>query len=163
MKTATLFSLLIFITLSCSRDQATSSTPTSLTDKRQKIIELAQKYHNPALGLRAQKDSKLENLSDEMIQKFDLQLFEQCLQNLTAHNEIFDAKRKVLGCEALHTEKWALAKPASHEAFVKFLEDNKNELTACDSLNKIRQKSFQNAMQPCGQLTELLMEVNNKN
>lgn len=163
MKIAKLLFLIIFITLSCSREKEATINPTNLASKRQQIMEIARKYHNPELGLTVQKDSKLEKLSDEMIEKFDLKLFEQALQNFTAHGKEFSAKKKALGCKELSDKEWELLASKNKEAHLKFRESNQAALTACDSINKMEMEALQKAMQPYHKLNELLMEAAPKN
>lgn len=141
---------------SCTREM--ENTETSLSSKRKRIAEINLKYHNPDLGLTAE-NIRLEKLNDKIIENFDVELWENCLKNLTNSAIKYKTALAHADCENLKEKKWGLLKNA-HDDYLKFEKENKTKLTACETLRKARNEAFQEAMTPCNEMFEKIMKIN---
>lgn len=162
MKKVIIFLFLISILSSCNEEGATDNSAKNTMLKRRKLIEIGLKYHNPELGIGIDTNAILEKLSDKTVDKIDLKIWEEGLNNYTTMELKYHEAQKKIGCQNLHTEKWINIKK-SHTDYLQFEKRNRAALAVCDSLRLKRNAEAHKILEPWMKTLRDLTEEQPKN
>ncbi len=168
MRTITFFltSFALFLAVSCKTLE--ENRDLALEDKRLAIEALAAKYANANTAGKFNWNELSEILDNkEILARFDLSKYEDCLQNWVEFIEREQLLWLESGCQGLHAESWKILEAEEKTPgenwtrYMKFKEDNKDAFIQCESNQKELNNIRSQLLKPCIELTEIVSGGNN--
>ncbi|HMO41588.1 MAG TPA: hypothetical protein PKC76_10415 [Saprospiraceae bacterium] len=146
--------ILILLTLCCACAQQKLERTSDLSHKRKLLLELAQKYHYPEVGMFADPE-RIMAMTDEELERVNLALEEKCRQDLLVVAKKAKAEADALKCGELKRQLKALfMNRETYNDFVQFKEMHQATFSLCDSLSKRTLDMVFEATAPCSEYSQ---------